>query len=154
MTTLYQKTQFGLASVLFMGAIAGFIYFMGWITDEPRSWALATVGLVVLVSVPLSSMTIRITPSTVEWWFAFGIAHQRLAISELRGARVLRTTLLSGLGVHWSGSNVLWAVSGPNAVALELSDERLIGLSTNEPQVVIDVINRLIAPGDTSKPAR
>ena len=137
-----------------MGAIAGFIYFMSWITDEPRSWALATVGFVVLVSVPLTSMTIRITPSAVEWWFSFGIARQRLAMSEVLGARVLRTSLLSGLGVHWSGANVLWAVSGPNAVALKLSDERLVGLSTNEPQVVVDVINRLIAPGDTSKLAR
>lgn len=147
MKPLYQRTQFGLASLIFLAAVLGFICFMAWITDEPWSWVLATAALLTLVAIPLSSMTIRITPSTVEWWFALGIAHQRLAMSEVRDARVLRTTLLSGLGVHWWGSNVLWAVSGPNAVALELSDERLIGLSTNEPQVVIDVIKRLIPTG-------
>lgn len=105
---------------------------------------MATAVVLLLVAIPLSSMTIRITPSLVEWWFSFGIAHQRLPMSEVRGVRTLRTSLLSGLGVHWSGTSVLWAVSGPNAVALELSDERLVGLSTNEPQVVADVIKGLI----------
>ena len=141
-------------SLIVAAAVLAYICFMAWITDEPRSLVLATAVFLMLVITPLTTMTIRITPSTIEWWFSFGIAHQRLAMSEVRGARVLRTSLLSGLGVHWSGANVLWAVSGPNAVALELSEERLLGMSTNEPQVVVDVIRRLIASGGSSPTAQ
>jgi len=147
---VYQRTQFGSSSLIVAAVTLAYICFIAWITDEPRSWVLATAVFLVLVMTPLTTMTIRITVSAVEWWFSFGIAHQRLAMSEVLGARALRTSLLSGLGVHWSGANVLWAVAGPNAVALELSDERLVGLSTNEPQVVVDVIKRLIATGGNS----
>ncbi|HKW44265.1 MAG TPA: hypothetical protein VJN22_01325 [Candidatus Eremiobacteraceae bacterium] len=151
---LYQRTQFGSTAVILVGAIAGFISIMAWITDEPRWLALATLAFLILVLTPLTTMTIRVTPSAVEWWFSFGIAHQRLAISEVRGVRVMRTSLLSGLGIHGSGDSVLWAVSGSSALGLELSDGRLIGLSTNEPQVVVDVIKPLLATGGNTPTAR
>jgi hypothetical protein len=140
---VYQKTQFGSTSLVTVLVLLLFVHFTGWVTNEPQMiLRIIDASLAVLV-IPLLSLTIRVTSTSIEWWFTFGIARQRLDLSKVGGVRAIETTVMSGLGVHWSGENALWAVAVPRAVIMDLVDGRHIALSSNEPDRLVQVLDSL-----------
>jgi hypothetical protein len=140
---LYQKTQFGSTSLVIVAAVLLFVHLVGWITTEPAVILRIEDIFVALLLIPLLTLTLRVTSSSVEWWFSFGLARQHIALSEITGARSIKTSIMSGFGVHWSGDSVLWAVSGFRAVMMDLSDGQHIAVSTNDPERVVELIESL-----------
>jgi hypothetical protein len=143
MDLIYQKTQFGTTSLVLLAAILLFMHLTGWITNEPASWLRVTDIALVVLAIPLSTLTIRVTPSGVEWWFTFGLARQRIPLSDVTSVRSISTPTMWGLGVHWSENGVLWAVSGPRALMMDVSGDRHIAISTNDPDRLVEVVERL-----------
>ena len=143
---LYRRTQLGLTSWLILLAIAGYVILVSAITSAPIWIISTTLGILFLCGILLSSLTLRVTTNAVEWWFTFGIAKQHVALAEIDSVRTSKSTIMSGFGVHYGPDNsVLWAVGGFDVVTLDLKDGRHIGISTNDPRAVTDVISPLLS---------
>ncbi len=140
---LYQKTQFGYTSLAIFLAVLLFIHLIAWITNEPLTILRIEDVLIAVLLIPLLTLTVCVTPLSVEWWFSLGLARQHIALSEIIRARPIKTSLMSGFGVHGSGDSVLWSVSGFQAVMMDLADGRHIAVSTHEPQRLVDLIESL-----------
>jgi hypothetical protein len=99
---------------------------------------------IVCLGIVFSTMTIDVSDDAVEWWFTFGILHQRVAMSEIQFATSTRVSLLNGLGIRTNGRDWLWIVSGSNAVTLELRNGKKIGLGSPEAQDLAVLIDGII----------
>lgn len=143
---VYQKTQFGWATVLIIAAIMALICFTGVVTDEPRAMVLTIEGFLVLVALPFSTMTIRVTPTMLEWWFAFGLLHQRKKLAEVVKVGTWPTPFMAGFGYRVSDTGALWRVSGSVAVLFDLLDGKRLALGTDEPERVIAAVRPFLAP--------
>jgi uncharacterized membrane protein YgcG len=140
---LYQKTQIGFTSLAVVLILLLFVHVIGRITLAPALVLHIEDIIGGVIVIPLLTLTLRVTPSSVEWWFSLGLARQRVALSEIAGARTIKTSIMSGFGVHGSGGSALWAVSGFRAVMMDLSDGRHIAVSSDEPERVVELIESL-----------
>ena len=152
MTPIYQKTQIGFTSLVIVMALLLFIHLVGWITNAPTLVLRIEDVVVGVLLLPLLTLTLRVTSSSIEWWFSFGLARQRIALTEIIRSRPIKTSVMSGFGVHWSGDSVLWAVSGFRAVMMDLTDGRHIAVSTDEPEQVVNLIESLRRQPASSSP--
>lgn len=143
-TTVYEKTQFGWTSVLIVAAVMLFVYWAGWITDEPRQLLFGIEIFCVVVIAPLSTMTIRVTPTTLEWWFTIGLLRQRMHLTEIVGMQLWQLTFVNGFGYRVSATGALWRVSGSKAVLFDLASGKRLGLGTDEPERLIAAVRPLL----------
>lgn len=144
---VYEKTQFGLTSVLIIAAVMGFVFFVSTITDEPRPILVATEVIAALVAVPALTMTIRVTPTALEWWLTLGFMRRRMPLADIIGLQPWQTTFINGFGYRVSDTGALWRVSGSKAVLFDLADGRRLGLGTDEPDRLIAAVKPLL-PSD------
>lgn len=133
-------------SVAILAIVLLAIHVIAWITDEPRIIVRIIDICFVIIAIPLLTLTIRVTRTTIEWWFSFGLAKQCIELNEISCAHLIKTSVLSGVGVHWSGDYVLWAVSGFRAVMFDLVDGQHFAVSTSDAERLIEVIASLKQP--------
>lgn len=146
---VYEKTQFGLATVLTIGAIMAVIYFTAIVTDEPRPMFLTIEGVLVVIALAFSTMTIRVTSTALEWWFAFGLLHQRKALAEIVQVGTIATPVLAGFGYRVSDTGAIWRVNGSTAVLFDLVDGKRLALGSDEPERAVAAVKPLL----TARPA-
>lgn len=131
----YRHTQVAWLLVVFAAAMAGALLFANRGDLTPA--AVAPVGL--LVAVPLAlygALTIRVDDTAVDVRFGLGFISRRIPLPDIRGWRVVRTGLLTGMRLIRGGT--LYSVAPGPAVELLLQSGRVARLGTPEP-------NRLIA---------
>lgn len=141
---VYQKTQFGLTGVLIVVAIMVFVYLMAVLTDEPRFMFIAIEAFLVVVILPFLTMTIRVTPTTLEWWFTLGFMRQRRMLADIVQVGTWQASFMSGFGYRVSETGALWRVSGSRAVLFDLVDGKRLALGTDEPERLIAAVKPLL----------
>jgi hypothetical protein len=143
---MYQKTQVGTAMLVLI-AIAYAIEFLVTVSNGPSSGVLVVSAVLACIGVVFSTMTIRVSTDGVEWWFTFGILHQRVSLAEIQFAVTKKVNLLNGLGIRTDGRNWLWIVNGSDAVQLDMRNGRRIMLGSAEAQTVTLFIDSLLNGG-------
>ncbi len=107
-------------------------------------WLLSTALL--LLFMLMSSLTISIGRNALAWRFGPGLISKEVPIAEIDSARIIRTRLLDGIGIHYTRHGWLYSVSGRDAVAVTLKDGSSFALGTNDPAGLWEAIEKRLPP--------
>jgi hypothetical protein len=142
MATPYHHTQRGTVVLVSCLALAAFIIAVTWHSGH---WpVLAALGVLVLVAVLFSSLTVDVDGSDLKWYFGPGLWTYRLPLDDIETVAVVRNHWSNGFGIRVGPGFRLYNVSGLDAVELRLKsgDVRLIG--TDDPH---GLAGALVPPG-------
>ncbi|MDP2562449.1 hypothetical protein [Psychrobium sp. 1_MG-2023] len=139
----YKNTQLGTAMLALMGLVT-VILVLGLISkpQEPIGFAFVIVGVIALL---FSSLTIKVSSDTIDWFFGPKFWKKSLAISDVRSAQVIRTKWYYGFGIRLISTGWLYNVSGLTAVELKLNDGTTVSLGTDDPENLLAAINERLS---------
>ena len=142
----YQHTQIGhlITWALLIGAV---LFAIGAAfessPDHGRALIVSIVFLVVLVL--FYKLTITINDETLCACFGIGIIRKKVPVTEIVGCEPIRLGWWWGWGIHLTPYGWLYNVSGLEAVAITLRNGRKFALGTDDPQSLVNAIERLIS---------
>jgi hypothetical protein len=150
MQSRYEHRQFGVTTVVLMCLVLAAVFMaQQTIPDGGARRAMAAVfALVAIIGAIFSQMTVRVGDADVRWWLGFGFPGGALNLSEIVEARIVRTSLLEGWGIHLTWHGWLWNTSGFSAVQLVRGDGVPITLGTDEPEALLAAIEEARSPFD------
>jgi hypothetical protein len=108
---------------------------------------LVVLGLVLLL---FSTLTVEVDSDGIRIRFGIGLIRKHLPLDRVRGWQAVRNPWYRGWGIRLGRRDVLWNVSGLDAVELILADGRRFRVGTDEPDALMDAIAR--ASGRTPTP--
>jgi hypothetical protein len=144
----YRHTQIGWTMIVTLG---GGSAFLAWAAAKRGGFApvvvLAVAALLLVLLVLFVSLTVTVDDERVELRMGPGPIRRCIPVSEVLS--VDRLTLpwwAVGYGIRMSlnGKRQLWRVSGSNAVNLELSGDRRLLITSDEPDALTAVISAAI----------
>ncbi len=136
----YRHVQHALWLYLAGGALLAF-YLYADLWRGPA--ALVGVAVVALVFTIFGRLTTGVDEAGVHWSFGWGFPGGSLALGEIARAAPTQTSLLEGIGIHWTiWHGWLWNVSGFQGVAFEKLDGGRVTLGTDDPQGLSEAVER------------
>lgn len=102
----------------------------------------AAVPILLLSAWLFKSLTIELTGEELRWRFGPGIVAKRVPLAEITSAKIVRTNLAEGWGIHWSRFGWLYNISGRDAVAIALRNGKKFALGTDEPEALCAIIQQ------------
>lgn len=99
-----------------------------------------TFGLLTIVTVIFSSMTIEVNESEISWFFGPGAFHKKLPLEEVGKYKVVKNPIWMGFGIHAYGTGWIYNVSGLLGVEIELKGGSFIRLGSSEPKYLVAAI--------------
>jgi hypothetical protein len=133
----YHHTQRGALLLVAMSVAAGAML-IGGIAKHPLLFGMPIFALCGWL---FHSLTIEIAESELRWRFGPGWIHKRVSLAAITSARIVRTNVLEGWGIHLSRFGWLYNVSGFDAVAITLKNGKGFCLGTDEPSVLMAKLN-------------
>ena len=110
-----------------------------------RPETILIVSIVLLIALVLFyRLTITIDDENLCVSFGIGIISKRVPIAEIVACEPIRIRWWYGWGIHLTPYGWLYNVSGLDAVTITLSDGRKFALGTDDPQGLLDAIQRSI----------
>ena len=146
MMRIYRHTQVGALVLWPMGT--GLLVVLGVLAsgalDHPPAARVLTSVAIVLVALLLlfHSLTVDVTDEGVLASFGVGLIRKRFPAGRISGARVVRNHWYYGLGIRLTPHGWLFAVSGLDAVEIDLPDKRRFRIGTDDPRGLIAAIEQ------------
>ncbi|MEN3111655.1 hypothetical protein ACFONG_07690 [Uliginosibacterium paludis] len=112
-------------------------------------WLLSTGFL--LVFMLFSSLTITVGRQALAWHFGPGLIRKEVPLSGIAAARIVRTRLLDGIGIHYTRNGWLYSVSGRDAVVVTMKDGKQFALGTNDPVGLWEAIEKRLPPSSSTE---
>ena len=97
-------------------------------------------GLLTVITILFSSMTIEVNESEVSWFFGPCAFKKKLLLEEIGQCKKVRNPIWMGFGIHAFGTGWIYNVSGLLGVEIELKGGSFIRLGTDEPNYLIQAI--------------
>lgn len=97
-------------------------------------------GVLTVVAVVFSSMTIEVNESDIEWFFGPGVFRKSLPLEEVANYKAVKNPLWMGFGIHAYGTGWVYNVSGLLGVEIELKGGAFIRLGSDEPKYLVAAI--------------
>ena len=131
-----------------MLAIAGSMAVVLAVIAAWAAWAPALLAAAILAGLGwlFHSLTIEIADGELRWWFGPGWIRKRVPLATVASAKVVRTSLLEGWGIHYSRFGWLYNVSGFDAVAVTLNNGKRFCLGSDEPETLAAELTRRERP--------
>lgn len=142
----YKHTQIGHAII--WALLAGTVLFAvsAVFESSPHPGATLIVSIVLLVTLVLFyKLTVTLDDESLSACFGIGIIRKRVPMAEIIACEPLRIRWWYGWGIHLTPYGWLYNVSGLEAVAITLRNGRKFALGTDDPQGLVDAIERLIS---------
>jgi hypothetical protein len=142
----YEHTQIGYFTICVLFGAAIFVAVTGILTSARGGVLIsAMIEVILLISaIVLSKLTIKIDGDTLKACFAMGLICKKVPLAEIAACEPIRIRWWYGWGIHLTPYGWLYNVSGLEAVAITLRDGRKFALGTDDPQALVDAIERLI----------
>jgi len=144
MQTIYEHRQFGLVMLVILivptlGLAAAVV-----LSNQPAALLPLSVILVFMlfIIVTFGSLTVKVDTQQVLLYFGLGLLRRSFPLEQVTGARVVRNTLLMGLGIHFIRGGLIYNVSGLDGVEIILKDGRLARIGTDEPAALTRAIEQ------------
>jgi hypothetical protein len=112
--------------------LALLLYFLG-----AHPVGVAVLCLLLLCLVLFSTLTVEVTESSVVLKFGPGLIRKRFPLSSIRSVRAVRNEWYYGWGIHMLPRGWLYNVSGLDAVELELMDDCIHRIGTDQPSELL-----------------
>lgn len=133
----YHHTQRG-TFILVAMSVTAVAMLLGGLAMRPLLFGIPILALCAWL---FHSLTIEISEGELRWRFEPGWIHKRVSLAEITSARIVRTNVLEGWGIHLSRFGWLYNVSGFNAVSITLKNGKRFCLGTDEPSVLMAKLN-------------
>jgi hypothetical protein len=134
----YRHTQIGyLTLIVIIVAALGIAVSL---PNEARSVTLGVAGLLVIIAVLFSSLTVEVGDGELEFHFGPGFWRKRVALSEVAAATPTQSSWWEGWGIRLTLRGMLYNVSGTDAVEIELRSGRRFRIGTDEPEALVQAI--------------
>ncbi len=140
----YKHTQ---VSYLMITVTAAVLILFAWVYLTARAEApsydsgtnagvTGAMALVVVLLASFVSLHVRIDDQRLRISFGYGIFTKHFALRDIQSANVVRNKWYYGLGIRWSLKPRMWiyAVSGLDAVELQLKNGKVYRIGTDEAQ--------------------
>jgi len=141
----YERTQHAMWMWLVLAIPIAILAGAWTVKPDPAMGLPAAVAIVpvLLIGTIFTRLTIAVDAHAVRWHFGWGWPRGSIAISEIEHTQIARTSLLEGWGIHWTiWHGWLWNVGGFQAVEITKTDGSLITLGTDDPQGLLQAIER------------
>jgi hypothetical protein len=145
---IYRHTQIGWAMIVLLG---GVVVFIGWAAVGSGGFASTVgevvVGLLLVCLLLFISQTVIVDDEQIQLRMGPGLIRRSVPLEEVRAVDRLRLPWWAvGYGIRMSlnGKRQLWRVSGSQAVDLQLSGERRLLITTDEPDALAAVIRSAV----------
>lgn len=142
----YEHAQIG--HVIVWAVLIGAVSFAssGVFESSPHPETAVIVSIVLLVILILFyKLTISIDDESLYASFGIGIIRKRVPMAEIVACEPMRIRWWYGWGIHLTPYGWLYNVSGLDAVAITLRDGRKFTLGTDDPNGLVDAIQRSIS---------
>ncbi len=144
MRTLYRHKQFGAFSLLGAGAgVLLILALVGQLGAHPM--LLVVLGLIVMVGVMLSSLTVVVTPSSLVFWFGPGVLRKTVPLADIQSVEAVRNPWYYGIGLRATPRGMLYNVSGLSAVEVTRRDGGRFRVGTDEPEKLCASLRQAMA---------
>lgn len=137
----YHHTQLGTLILVAM-SVAALGMLLGGLALRPLLFGIPILALCAWL---FHSLTIEIAEGELRWLFGPGWIHKQVSLAEIASARIVRTNVLEGWGIHLSRFGWLYNVSGFDAVAFTMKNGKRFCLGTDEPAVLMAKLNESLA---------
>jgi transcriptional regulator with XRE-family HTH domain len=137
----YNHKQWGVVLFIVIPILAACILLLNQELRTIPSIALGVLfGILTVVSILFSSMTIEVNESEISWFFGPGAFKKNILLEEVGTCKKVRNPIWMGFGIHAFGTGWIYNVSGLLGVEIELKGGSFIRLGTNEPDYLIRAI--------------
>lgn len=137
----YKNRQWGTVTLLAMPLIAAiFLGINDWTRVLPPAALGVLFGVLTIVTIIFSSMTIEVNESEVSWYFGPGVLKKNILLEQIASCRKVKNPLWMGFGIHAFGTGWIYNVSGLLGVEIELKGGSFIRLGTNQPNYLVQAI--------------
>ena len=148
MPTHYRRTQpatellvvMGLATLSVAGAVL-LAHPTARTSDDLRIILAVVAAILLVTSVVFSTLTVEVTDQEVRWRFTLFV-RKSLPLAGIATVKPIETSLLQGIGIHWTRGGWLYNVSGRGAVELRTTDGRTVRIGSPEPAALAAAIER------------
>jgi hypothetical protein len=142
MNSTYRHTQRGTLIVVVMLVVSLIAVTLGFFVHRALMFS---IPILLISGWLFHSLTIEVTESELRWRFGPGLIRKSVLLSDIVSARCVETSFLEGWGIHLSRFGWLYNVSGKQAVAFTMMNEKRFALGTDEPAELVRVITSCIA---------
>lgn len=136
----YKHKQWGFATLIIIPLIAAAILGINDVAPLPAAGIGMLFGLLTLVAITFSSMTIEVNESEISWYFGPGLFKKNLPLEEVGQCKKVKNPLWMGIGIHAYGTGWIYNVSGLLGVEIELKGGAFIRLGTDQPNHLVQAI--------------
>jgi transcriptional regulator with XRE-family HTH domain len=136
----YKHKQWGFATLIIMPLIAAVILGINDVVSLPAAGIGVLFGVLTLVAITFSSMTIEVNESEISWYFGPGLFKKSLPLEEVGQCKKVKNPLWMGIGIHAYGTGWIYNVSGLLGVEIELKGGSFIRLGSDQPNYLVQAI--------------
>lgn len=97
-------------------------------------------GILTVVAILFSSMTIEVNESEIAWFFGPGAFKKSILLEEVGICKKVKNPIWMGFGIHAFGTGWIYNVSGLLGIEIELKGGSFIRLGTDQPDYLIQAI--------------
>jgi hypothetical protein len=135
---MYRHTQIGyLTLIVILVAAFGIV---ATLPDDVRPVILGVAGLMVIIAILFSSLTVEVGDGELRFHFGPGFWRKRIALAEVAAATATQNSWWEGWGIRFTPRGMLYNVSGTNAVEIEMRSGQRFRIGTDEPEALVEAI--------------
>jgi hypothetical protein len=140
---MYRHMQIGYLTLIVILVAALGIF--ASLPSAPRPVTYGVAGLLVIIAVLFSSLTVEVGDGELRFYFGPGFWRKRIALSDVKAATSTQNSWWEGWGIRVTPRGMLYNVSGTDAVAIELRSGRQFRIGTDEPEALVQAIQTAIS---------
>ena len=138
---VYKHKQWGISLLLVMPVlIAAVLLINHFVAPIPPLAVGVIFGILTVVSLLFSSMTIEVNESEITWFFGPGAFKNTLPLEEVAECKKVRNPFWMGYGIHSFGTGWIYNVSGLWGIEIERKDGTLLRLGSDQPNYLLQAI--------------
>jgi len=135
----YRHTQPGTQMLLLSVPTGLLVAAMAWRAGQGPS-ALVVIGLMLVIDVLFSSLTVEVGEGELRWYFGPGLWRYRLPLADIKDVGIVRNRWWSGWGIRMAPGLRLYNVSGFDAVELRIGPADIRRIGTDDPQGLAEAL--------------
>ena len=143
---IYRHKQWSFVTFIAMPIVAACVLVLDNNFNSIPTAAIGVLfGVLTIVTVIMSSMTIEVNESDVRWHFGPGVFHKSLPLEEIAKCKSVKNPIWMGFGIHAFGTGWIYNVSGLLGIEIELKGGAFIRLGSDEPNYLVSAIEDAIS---------
>ena len=135
---MYRHTQIGYLTLIVILITALGIF--ASLPHHVRPVALGVAGLLVIIAVLFSSLTVEVGDGELRFHFGPGFWRKRVPLDQVTAVTPTQSSWWEGWGIRITPRGMLYNVSGTDAVEIKLRSGQRFRIGTDEPEALVKAL--------------